>query len=170
MRTVYLIGEPGSGKSTAMRAAIELCGWRSTGEVKIPNLRWTEYAGQEGKTVAQLGLGGGLFPGTDRLGMGCQPVAIDWLRSVPAALVLGEGDRLATDAFFRAATEVSHLTVCVMSTTPEAAAERRAARGTTQSETWLKGRRTKVARLVSAWCAVEVRGAMELADILCASL
>lgn len=170
MRTVYLIGEPGSGKSTAMRAAIELCGFRETGLGSIPMLRWAEYVTHDGIRVAQLGIPEGLFPGTDRLSMGVQPVAIDWLRSVPAALVLGEGDRLATDGFLRAAAEVSHLTVCVMSTSPEIAAARRAMRGTTQSEAWVKGRRTKVERLASNWCAVSVSGAMELADVLCASL
>ena len=146
MRAAYIIGEPGSGKSTLVRALTE----GIDRERRSKPFAHTVYR-RDGRTVAaQLGAEHPTFPGTDRLSMSVQPAAIEWLMSAPAPFVLGEGDRLATGGFFGALTEwTDGWTLIHLETPPETAAARRAERGSEQSEAWLKGRQTKVAKLVS---------------------
>lgn len=90
--------------------------------------------------------------------MAVQPVAIDWLASAPAPLVLGEGDRLATDGFLSALnTHCERWSLLWLDADPEIAEARRAARGSNQSAAWLRGRATKVARLVDRWAPRVIR-------------
>ena len=146
MRAAYLIGEPGAGKSTLVRAITE----GIEHEDRAKPFAHTVYR-RDGRTVAaQLGKDHPKFPGTDRLSMSVQPVAIDWLMSAPAPFVFGEGDRLASGGFFAALTEwTDEWTLLHLATPPETAAGRRADRGGGQSEAWLKGRQTKVGKLVA---------------------
>ena len=56
---------------------------------------------------AQLGAHHHDFPGTDRLSMGVQPIAIAAVQARPWPVVIGEGDRLATAGFLDALAENS---------------------------------------------------------------
>ena len=146
MRAAYLIGEPGSGKSTLLRALTE----GIDRERRSKPFAHTVYR-RDGRTVAaQLGGEHPSFPGTDRLSMSVQPVAIDWLMGAPAPFVLAEGDRLATAGFFNALTEwTDEWTLIHLDTPAETAASRRAQRPGDQDPAWVKGRQTKVSKLVS---------------------
>ncbi|MGH9094479.1 MAG: P-loop-containing protein [Acidimicrobiales bacterium] len=111
--------------------------------------------------VVELGVRRATFAGTDALGMSVQPKVIGWLSTPVAArnltLVVGEGDRLANDRFFQAMTDAGwELHVLVLAATLSAAAERRAARGSTQNEAWVRGRITKTVRLAQRWGAHRV--------------
>lgn len=174
MRTIYLIGAPGSGKSTALKRALEIRRWGDPVQklAPIPHLDYGAGLIQLGR-VRETG-----FSGTDALGMAINPRAIEFLESRPANIVLGEGDRLANSGFLSAADRTGTLTLIWLDVPPEVARQRareRALRlGTKeQTESWWKGRYTKTARLAGGWPHIRLDGtrdpetvALDLAELL----
>lgn len=159
MRVIYLIGAPGAGKSTAMKRALELAHWGEPIEklTPIPHLDYGAGLIQLGR-VRESG-----FSGTDALGMAINPRAIEFIESRPAAIVLGEGDRLANAGFLSAADRAGVLTLIWLDVPPDVARERARQRalllGTKeQTETWWKGRYTKTARLAGGWPHIRIDG------------
>lgn len=139
---LYLIGIPGSGKSTVMRQVLE---GRPFDLLRHP-FQHEVY----GCCLAYLGTSSSAFPGTDRLPMDVQPRVLDWLESCPYDVV-GEGDRLANEAFFTSVQQLGFtLTVALLDTPRRVAADRRFQRGSRQDAAWVKGRETKIERL-SRW-------------------
>lgn len=159
----YLIGAPGSGKSTLMRAL-------TTG---LPRAQVTKpfahivYFDRTG-VVAGVQLGGDdpTFAGTDRLSMNVQPQAVKFVdqftKQCPSAVIVGEGDRLATRSFL---TQFGG-TVAWVDTPPDVAAARRAARRSNQNVSWVRGRETKVANLVRDLDVVRLDGTAPLDDLV----
>lgn len=146
MRCVYVIGVPAAGKSSLLRAILP-----APMAFRVKPFAHVLY-GTEGRvTAAQLGAPHPRFPGTDRLSMAVQRVAVEWLATCPAPLVIGEGDRLSTRPFLEAmALHATDAVVLWLDVPPEVAEKRCRARGSTQSDTWMRGRRTKVSRLAAA--------------------
>src|SRR5947208_9892815 len=100
---IYLIGAPGSGKSTVMAAA-------------TAHLHRTALPGRPardlltdttGPIAVELGARRGSFSGTDALPMDAVRHAEAWLRDTHpgAPLVLGEGARLGNARFLQAAVQ-----------------------------------------------------------------
>lgn len=161
MRSVYIVGEPGAGKSTLMRALTAGVARLRRAKPFAHDLLVNEETGRP--VGIEIGAAHPTFPGTDRLSMSVQPRAIEWVQGEPTPLLLGEGDRLATRGFLGALAGCStQLSVVWLDVPEEVAAARRAARGTKQSETWVIGRRTKVARLVAELRGWADTGAVEL--------
>jgi hypothetical protein len=137
---LYVIGVPGSGKTTLTRQLV--LGRRR--RVLSKPFALTLY--EDG--LVQLGrdrLGHG---GTDALSMSVQPSAVAALQTGAWERVLAEGDRLANMAFFEAARDAGYEVDVVHLRVPlEVAAQRRAERGTNQDERWLAGRASKVRNL-----------------------
>ena len=145
MSIVYLIGEPGAGKSTLTRALAELLG-------ETQAIYSKPFAHEIRGGVAILGKLDGEFSGTDRLGMGVQPRVIEWLKSYEGA-VFGEGDRLGNKKFFQADHGHS-VKVAWIDTPPEICEARRRSRAERlnkplQSSKWVKGRCSKIRNLLS---------------------
>jgi GTPase SAR1 family protein len=139
---LYIIGVPGSGKSTLVA---ELVRGKRRRVYKEP-FAHTDYI-DDG--FIQLGREREGHSGTDALSMSVQPKVIAALEAQVWPRVLGEGDRLANKAFFDAARAAGyHVDVVLLDTPEPVAAQRRAARGTNQDPTWLKGRISKVEHLV----------------------
>lgn len=148
MRLVYLIGDPGVGKTTLMRGLIDrLATTTSLREAPIAH----EVLWQAGTLVgAHLGRPRDWFGGTDALAMSIQPVAEGWLAGHPFPLVLGEGDRLGNGKFFQAMRTAGVDLVVVHAHCPADVAEaRRTERGSRYHDAWLAGRLTKVTRLAA---------------------
>lgn len=137
MNLLYIIGIPGSGKSTL---AAELVKGRRRRVRDVPFVH-TVY--EDG--LIQLGRERLGRSGTDALSMSIQPNVLAALEAAKWPRVLGEGDRLTNRKFFEAAREQGYRVDVVLLDTPrDVAAERRSARGSEQSESWLKGRETKI--------------------------
>jgi hypothetical protein len=144
MKLVYLIGEPGIGKTTLMKAITAQLG----GPVVEQNkpVHHLVYA----RNTIQLGRDRPDFGGTDALPMNVQPQVVEFLRSKPAHLILGEGDRLTNRKFFMEVGRFLDLRVVwlVDMNGSGIAERRRAARahavGKVQDEQWVRSRITKV--------------------------
>lgn len=147
---LYLIGEPGSGKTSLFAA---LTAGLEPEHIAKPFAHTLWPAG--GEFIAELGpRREGGFAGTDGLSMSAMPVVLDWLTwGCSYDRVIGEGDRLASMKFFDGAEAAGwRVTVLNIACPPEVLSERRAARAAAlgvpeQDATWVKGRETKYANL-----------------------
>jgi energy-coupling factor transporter ATP-binding protein EcfA2 len=149
-KALYLIGPPGAGKSTLMRALVD--GYDAE-PIRADGVPAIEYRDENGGLVgAQLGANRETFSGTDALGMAIMPRAIDLVRTAPWPFLLGEGDRLASVKFLMALVDAEYaVTLALVDGADDLLAERRAARGSSQDEAWVRGRATKARNLADEW-------------------
>lgn len=129
--SIYIIGPPGSGKSTAM--AHLLRGWAIG-----PYTRWQREVFGHYLEHPEKGRGAYLghlrpeYPGTDALSLSAGPRVVEWLEALPLLgldWVFGEGTRLCHMGFLTALAQATDLTVVHLDVDPEVAAQRRAERG-----------------------------------------
>lgn len=145
---LYLVGEPGAGKTTVMTALTAGC-------ERVPRSRPFGHEllvrGREPVGI-ELGRTRRDFSGTDALSMRVAPLAQAWIKRAPYPLVLGEGDRLASLRFFLAARDAGMEPAVIWIHPPDGvAADRRLIRSAgrpNQDPKWIAGRRTKAANLV----------------------
>lgn len=151
-RLIYIVGAPGAGKSTALRHATAHLAKITRPKPFAHRLLIDPDADASHLLAVELGADHDTFPGTDRLSMAVQPVALRWLTNKPAPLVIGEGDRLGTLTFLAGARNAGYDVTLVELDAPPALAETRAqARGSNQSPSWRAGRLSKVRRLCHDW-------------------
>lgn len=165
---LYVVGVPGVGKSTLVSALTK--DWSYTQATKP-----VAHAIYEEPGVVELGKKREGFPGTDTLSMSAITLVDPWVREEwwPQDLLLGEGDRLAVDRMFTALEEGGwNLVIAYLWDDEGLAGDRRIARAAAlgtplQNKIWLRGRETKVAKLVERWQhrTVILRASWEL-DIL----
>lgn len=160
-RAVYIVGGPGSGKSTMM--AELLAGWTPG-----PYSKWTnrELFGHY-LTHPKKGLGAYMghlrpeYPGTDALSLSVAPQAVLWTEALPLlgfSWVYGEGARLSHPGFLLKLAEVTDLTVVHLQVSDEEAARRRAARGgKLLSEQYCKVATTKANNVAQACRELGIR-------------
>lgn len=151
MHLLYLIGQPGSGKSTlvqALTAGLGLDGYAQP-------FQRIEY--HTTPRVVELGGRRSGFSGTDVLSLSVQPRVVSWLTETRPSLVLAEGDRLANSKFFAAAVEIGYdLQIVRLVVSANVASSRRQARAIAlgsklQQPSWVAGRVTKARRLADEW-------------------
>lgn len=158
-RATYIIGGPGSGKSTLMAQMLE--GW-TVG----PYQKWTSRE-MFGHYLSGRGHGAYLghlrpeYPGTDALSLSVAPQALLWLESLPLLgldHVYGEGTRLSHMGFLSALAAQADLTVVHLDVDPEEAARRRAGRGGKQlTEQYCRVATTKADNVAAACRAAGIR-------------
>lgn len=172
---LYIIGAPGSGKTTLVSALTE--GWPYQQFSKpLAHVLFPEPG------VVELGArreGG--FSGTDALSMSVITKAEPWVQDVffPEPYLLAEGDRLAIDRFMTALVDADWDLVIARLVVPlDEVDRRRFARAAElgvepQATNWMKGRITKVNNLAAKWAdhVVDLDGTREDMDIpkLCAA-
>lgn len=146
MKIIAIGGEPGAGKSTLMKelmkkylfieqfSQFKLVPYHQAGNFYILG----KY--EEGET----------FSGTDRMSMAVQPEAIKFLASLEKdSVVLFEGDRLFTSSFLEHCVDNYDTEILYLETDKTVRQERYKERGSNQNETWLQGRETKIANILS---------------------
>lgn len=169
MRILYVIGEPGAGKSTLMRALTAPLLQQSMPEPVPHRALSLEHRRAH---AAELGVRRDRFSGTDALSMSIQPKAVRWLEGEPYPLIVAEGDRLANGKFFDAVLGMgAELAVLHVWAQASVTAARRAGRGGRQNPAWVQGRVSKVADLAGRYSAFPLEArlpAMVLAEHLLA--
>lgn len=142
---IYLIGEPGVGKTTV---SLELAAkYALQPAIRLHKQLWGQEMtrGHITKGVL-LGKSKPPFSGTDALGMSVNPDACHWVENqTDYRLIIGEGARLTNTKFLTALAEHTNLTLALL--TADNAQERRENRqkamGTeAQDAQWVQGRKT----------------------------
>jgi|CXWK01.1.fsa_nt_gi energy-coupling factor transporter ATP-binding protein EcfA2 len=154
MRTVYVVGMPGSGKSTLIKNLLDLFGVTDqfTYDHPVPHARY--HAAGKDIGVWEVGRRRAAFSGTDALAMNINPKACAWVATLDPhgpRVLLGEGDRLANNRFLDACP---NLTLVHLSLPVDVAQARMAERAATlgvplQNPSWWKGRVTKTMNLIA---------------------
>lgn len=153
---VYLIGAPGSGKSTVAAAFL--------GEPSFERDQPVPHVGYESGWT-EIGRRRDAFAGTDALSYSIVPAAVEWVTSAERPeWLLGEGDRLANDRFLRAlGAAYDRLVVASIQIEPGVSYDRMVARAAAlgrrpQAVSWWQGRCTKMRRLAEAWATIGLDG------------
>lgn len=143
MKVIAIGGEPGSGKSTLMKALMEGKEWTFVDNVSlVPHY----VCGN----VVVLGKydGEGYAQGTDRMSMACQPEVIKFLEKMNNDMViLFEGDRLFGTSFLEHCVDKYDTSIICLTTKEDVRTNRYDLRGSNQNKTWLAGRATKITNI-----------------------
>lgn len=144
---VGVLGVPGTGKSTLMRKFLSNYKWEVVTPVPLLN---SLYSKELDLYVFGKYEDGEVFPGTDKLSMAVQPVAQVFIKN-SSSNILFEGDRLTSQKFFNFLLELpeSYVTLMILKTNQKTLNARYVERGSNQSETFLKGRETKISNVES---------------------
>lgn len=130
-QATYVIGGPGSGKSTLVKWLLE--GWAIGPYMRLTHRElFGHYLELGEKSGVYLGHLRPEYPGTDALSLSVAPQALLWLDSLPLLgldWVVGEGTRLSHMGFLMALHQATDLTVIHLKVDPELAAQRRRDRG-----------------------------------------
>jgi len=154
---VYVIGYPGSGKTTAIGKAI-------TAPVVAEHAKPFKHIVYD-DGVVQLGANRAMFSGTDALPMNVQPSVLAWFRRASEVmtsergqslygekLIIGEGDRLGNNSFFQTLDYLGvPLRIVLIDVTPLQARYRTWLRGHDFDGRFWAGRITKVDNLKRLW-------------------
>jgi gluconate kinase len=139
MKLIYLIGMPGTGKSTIMKELmIRMGGWTIDKPIELLDTHISNNLRVLGKYSE-----GEVFSGTDRLSMAVAPKAIEWLSTNPNETIIGEGDRLNNKAFFAKAKELGELHIIHLTVSDEERERRYKERGSEQSDKFIQTVSTK---------------------------
>jgi len=138
MKLIYLIGMPGTGKSTVMKELMNGIDWERNKPIDLLESHVSENIRVLGKYED-----GEVFSGTDRLSMAVAPKAIEWISTNPNEVIIGEGDRLNNKAFFEKAKELGELHIIQLTVSDEERERRYKERGSEQSDKFIQTVKTK---------------------------
>lgn len=146
---IYLIGAPGAGKSTLMRALT--AGYhRFPQDTPVPHDQLMRSVTAV-PTIAEMGRQRGDFSGTDALASSIIDKAVPWLATRPYTLLLGEGARLGNRRFLEAAVANGYRVTLGVLDHPDA-------------EKWREARSWKIDRFANpAWVKGRITATMNLA-------
>jgi len=154
MRNIIAVaGQPGTGKTTLFREFMKNYTWEKQEPKKLlPVL----YCKELNLYVLGKYEEGELFAGTDRLSMAVQPIAQEFVEECQSN-ILFEGDRLTNSKFYdfllKQDAKVEFIVLTVENDTMK---QRYKDRGSDQSETFLKGRETKIGNILNNFDYMDV--------------
>jgi uridine kinase len=155
MKVIAVMGEPGSGKTSLMKNVMKTL---DVGDV-VEKHNLVRYHHSNNVYVLGIYEDGKTFSGTDALSMAVQPDAVSFLATLSEdAIVLFEGDRLCTASFLEHCNSLYDTTIVYLKTDRDVRKERYAERGSNQNETWLAGRESKIANILTN---MELMGVIE---------
>lgn len=164
MHALYLLGEPGVGKSTALAHIIAKL--LPEGHDRTAPFAHTLYNLGDAGFACYLGKHDGIFPGTDRLSMSVIAPLEPWLKHLTPAFVLAEGDRLANDRYFKHLRAIGYTLSIAHLRAEEAPARRLQRSSKAQNPVWVAGRKSKHLKLAERWDALEVNASGPVETIL----
>ena len=139
-RFIYLIGLPGTGKTTLVHRFMEGREWKPDRPVKLLD---TMVNGDT--RILGRYYDGETYCGTDRLSMAVGPRAIEYLNQGNEETIIGEGDRLNRGGVFYSAIDNGfELHILHLKITDQERIRRYKLRNSTQSEQFIKSCRTKI--------------------------
>lgn len=144
-KILAVIGRPGVGKTTLFKKFIEGKEWEKQELVKlVPSL----YNKELDLHILGKYEEGEVFAGTDRMSMAVMPAAVEFVKTIKSNIIF-EGDRLTSSTFFDTLSTLpdTDFQIFVISANEELLTERYVERGSNQSETFLKGRVTKISNI-----------------------
>lgn len=142
-RLVYLIGQPGAGKSELMTRLTQRFIRLPFEPPEVPVAHDQLVDKITGELVgAEIGKRRELFSGTDSLPSSVIDKAVPWVESAPYELLLAEGARLANRRFLVAAHASYDVTVALLDHPDADVWRKRRAKaiGRDQNAAWVKGR------------------------------
>lgn len=141
-KVIAVIGEPGTGKTTLFREFMKGYAWENVEPVKLVS---SMYSKELGLYVLGKYEEGEVFAGTDRLSMAVAPAAVEFVENSNDN-ILFEGDRLTSSKFFDfvLSDPNTELNIIILTVPKPIMEERYKERGSNQSETFLRGRKTKI--------------------------
>jgi broad-specificity NMP kinase len=144
-KILAVIGRPGVGKTTLFKKFIEDKEWEKQELIKlVPSL----YNKKLDLHILGKYEDGEVFAGTDRMSMAVMPAAVEFVNTVNSNIIF-EGDRLTSSTFFDLLSSLpdTDFRIFVITAKEELLSERYEDRGSNQSETFLKGRVTKISNI-----------------------
>ncbi len=147
MTVLWLVGEPGIGKTTVARRMLELNGPMHL--IASSGQKWTCTGFNQFVAAGHYGVDApGMFDGADTVPYNGVKAHLDFWRTNldKAELTLFDGDRFSYGGVVEFFKTSGQRLICCRLTGP--AAQRRKLRGTDQNVSWLKGRTTKVQNFV----------------------
>jgi hypothetical protein len=168
--TVYIIGGPGSGKSSVADAVFSEMGNPYLVREPIAHLVYDEIP----TPVVRIGGLREHFSGTDTLSMSAANKINDFYWGISQSgvsnIVFGEGDRFAIPRFMDAARKHGDLHLFYLDISEDLSAARRAFRASEasapeQNASWVKSRFTKHANLAGAYSATYIDASADIKEI-----
>lgn len=162
IKLIGIGGEPATGKSTLMSTLFPEISQLDNHTIRLLRYHQLEYGSKQVYILGDYTDNGTAFTGTDRLSMAVMPEVVSTLRIwsmenlFDGSVVMFEGDRLFSKKLFNAVRDMQmevspeqrfDVRLIVLRAAAENLSSRHDSRGDTQSESWLKGRATKVNRL-----------------------
>jgi len=146
MKYIYLIGIPGTGKTTIMKRFMESREWRQERVVDLLDTHVSDNVRVLGKYEENE-----TFSGTDKLSMAVAPKVIEWLNTSPDEIIVGEGDRLNSRAVFETAKKNGELIIVHLTVSAGERERRYDLRGSEQSEKFIQTTTTKCKNVIETF-------------------
>ena len=147
MRKILAVGGvPGTGKTSLFRKFIALHEWEKVEPIKLLSAL---YCKELDLYVFGKYDEGEVFAGTDKLSMSCQTNVTEFVKNSTSNIIF-EGDRLTNTKFYTVLMELpeTELKVIILEVNQTTLNQRYKDRGSEQSETFLRGRETKIANIL----------------------